>query len=86
MLFFNIPGILMMGASFLLTELIFNVLNFSEDTNKMLIAAPLMILADGLYRWKSEFGHWVLPNGGGNLFFIPIWFIGLVVFIPAIFS
>jgi hypothetical protein len=50
----------------------------------MIIAGPLAVACDVIYRWKHPNGHWGYPSGGGSLFFLPVWLFGIVWFILGI--
>jgi hypothetical protein len=42
----------------------------------MVIAGPLVMTFDLTYRLFAKDGHWIDPQRGGSLFFIPLWCLG----------
>ena len=50
----------------------------TEEGSLMMIAGVVIALVDSVYRWKSDDGHWLLPERGGSLFFVPAWAIGII--------
>lgn len=50
----------------------------------MIIAGPVVALADLLYRAKRGERRWLHPHSGGNLFFVPVWVLGVLWFVLGI--
>ena len=44
----------------------------------MVIAGPIVVALDVLYRMKSKPNEWSFTQGGGRLFFIPVWTFGVL--------
>ena len=58
------------------------VIGTTAENLLMLMGGPLLVACDLLYRGKragSSSGHkrWYHPRLGGQLFFIPVWILGL---------
>ena len=77
MIYLNGLAFAMLVYAFGLAYLVTWAFNLPGNGLKMVIAGPLLTLADVLYRWKHPTGHWFKSEGGGNLFLIPVWIFGI---------
>ena len=50
----------------------------------MIIAGPLCIAIDVIYRLRQPERRWFHPDKGGSLFFIPLWLLGIFWFVLGI--
>ena len=50
---------------------------YSAEGPLMIIAGPLCAAMDLTYRFRVSGRRWFQPNGGGALFFIPVWIMGI---------
>jgi hypothetical protein len=78
MIIFNLIGIGICAIAFGSAFAIGRYFGISGEDPLMLIAGPIAIVADLLYRLKSKGGHWIHPRGGGALFFLPVWCFGVI--------
>ncbi len=83
---FNLPGALCVGLGILLAFLI----HPTGGKTTILIAGSIMAVSDIILRSvnKDADGNrsFFSPRRGGNIFFIPVWIIGFVVFVYSFFS
>ncbi|MBY0523891.1 MAG: hypothetical protein K2R98_10865 [Gemmataceae bacterium] len=78
-IFFNLSGLGMMGASVGAGFAATHLLNLPDETPAFYFAAgSVALIADGLVRSQSDSGHWLSPTGGGHFLFIPVWVFGLL--------
>jgi|WetSurMetagenome_2_1015567.scaffolds.fasta_scaffold471294_2 hypothetical protein len=90
MLFFNIPGLAMAVASFLVAYAAGAGVGWTSEDHLMAMAGPLMAVCDLLYRMRkaaapaaatsvTPYGvrTWFAPRAGGHILFIPVWALGL---------
>lgn len=73
---FNPVGLVMLVVSFGAAFLLGHTFGFSGEGPLMIAASPLVIGSDLLYRFKLGEKHWFHPNGGGMLFYLPVWIFG----------
>jgi hypothetical protein len=85
MLIFNWNGIGMFAVGFGVAIAIGYLVGISSEGFLMVIAGPVIAVLDLVYRFKSEKGHWLYPEKGGSLFFVPAWCLGVIWFILGIF-
>ena len=78
MIVFNIPGLLMLAAGFGVAFGAGSGLRMTGEGPLMIVAAPILIVADVWYRMTRGGASWFGPRGGGHLFFIPIWMLGVL--------
>jgi hypothetical protein len=76
MIFFNIPGILMLGLSLGIAVGIGSLTGIGE-AGQMLMGGIMAVLLDLAYRLGTPEGNWIHPNRGGSLFYLPVWLFGL---------
>jgi hypothetical protein len=50
----------------------------SAEGPLMIIAGPLCVAMDLVYRFMRSGRRWFHPSFGGSLFFIPVWILGIV--------
>jgi hypothetical protein len=74
---FNLPGIVMAVVGFAIAFGVGELVGVSAEGPLMMIAGPMIAIFDLAYRRKTENGHWLIPNRGGSLLFIPAWVLGL---------
>jgi hypothetical protein len=74
---FNIPGIVITAIAFAAAFGIGHLAGTSAEGPLMIIAGPLCIIMDLLYRFKRADRRWFSPGAGGALFFIPVWILGV---------
>ncbi len=78
-LIFNLIGLGMLAAGFGVAFAVQSLSGGGSDEVVLLIAAPLLFVADLAYRRRdmSGPGWWYHPRRGGHFAFIPIWILGL---------
>jgi hypothetical protein len=69
---FNLPGIIMAALAFGIAIAV-----MSTHAQGTLIGGVLVLVLDLAYRLLRTDGHWLMPNRGGSLFFLPAWFFGV---------
>ena len=70
------------GVSFAVGHFLFHS---TSEGLIMVIAGPIVCALDVLYRMKSQPGQWSLSQGGGCLFWVPVWAFGVVWLVLGIF-
>jgi hypothetical protein len=75
---FNWLGLAFCAVGFGIAFAIGYMLGITEEGFLMVIAGPITSAIDIVYRIKSKNGHWLNPNRGGSLFFLPVWCFGLL--------
>jgi hypothetical protein len=75
---FNWPGILMVAIAFGIASGVGHLAGIPAEGPAMLIAGPLCVAMDLLYRLRRSGCRWLHPSLGGALFFIPVWILGIV--------
>jgi len=75
--FFNFLGLGMFVASWTVAFIAADALGLAGEGPRMVVAGPMAVLLDGLFRWRHPAGHWLNPTGGGNVLFIPVWVFGV---------
>ena len=75
---FNLPGIIMVAIAFGIAFGVGRLTGVSGEGPLMLIAAPLCMAMDLVYRFRRSERGWFHPNSGGALFFIPVWILGTI--------
>src|SRR5262245_46877619 len=75
---FNWPGILMVAIAFAIAFGIGHLAGNSAEGPLMIIAGPLCVTMDLVYRLRHRERRWFHPNRGGALFFIPVWILGII--------
>jgi len=78
MIIFNLVGLVMLAISFGVAFLTGWIMGTTAEGPLMIVAGPLAAACDAAYRWKHSAGHWFHPDGGGSLFFLPVWTFGLL--------
>ena len=78
-LIFNLIGLGMLAAGFGVGFAVQFLSGGASDDVVLLIAAPLLFVADLAYRHRDRSGRgwWYHPRRGGHFAFIPIWILGL---------
>jgi hypothetical protein len=78
-LIFNLTGMGMLAAGFGVAFAVQSLSGGLSDDVVLLIAAPLLFVADLAYRHRSGAGRgwWYHPRRGGHFVFIPVWILGL---------
>lgn len=77
MVIINLLGIVMAAAGFGIAYGVGTLLGSTEEDLIMIIGGPIITIADLGYRLRSRTGHWFQSDGGGSLFFLPMWLFGL---------
>jgi hypothetical protein len=75
---FNWPGIIMVAIAFAMAFGIGHLAGISAEGPLMIIAGPLCAAMDLVYRFRHPARRWFHPNGGGAVFFIPVWVLGII--------
>jgi hypothetical protein len=78
MLIYNIVGIVIFALSFAVGFGVAHLAGRSDSGLMMVLAGPLAIILDLGYRLLRPTGHWLHPERGGSLFFLPMWLFGIV--------
>ncbi len=78
MIIFNYVGIIICALAFGIGIGVGRILGVDGEGPLMVIAGPLVIAFDLAYRFMTEDGHWIVPNRGGSLFFIPAGCLGVL--------
>ncbi len=73
---FNVPGIIMTAIAFAVALGIGHLTGTSAEGPLMVVAGPLCIAMDLVYRLQAADRRWFSPSVGGALFFIPVWILG----------
>jgi hypothetical protein len=73
---FNLPGIIMVAAAFGIAFGVGELTGYNSEGPLTLIGGILTLIFDLAYRLASKEGHWITPNKGGSLFFLPAWCFG----------
>lgn len=76
--FFNLIGLGMLAVSCVTGLVVTQLLGASGNAPFMLIAGPIALACDAIYRWRHPAGHWLHPNGGGSFCFVPVWVVGML--------
>lgn len=78
MIIFNILAVVFVFTSFASTLGICWCAGIpAESSLGSLMMGVLCILLDATYRIQQPNGHWISPLGGGSVFFLPVWLIGI---------
>jgi hypothetical protein len=77
----NLPGIVICGLAFGIAFGVGYFIGTSEEGPLMIIAGPLCAAMDASLRLRKGERRMFHPHAGGNLFFIPIWLLGIVWFV-----
>lgn len=75
---FNVPGIIMIAIAFAIAFGAGHLAGTSAEGPLMIVAGPLCIVLDLIYRFKRADRRWFSPVVGGALFFIPVWILGII--------
>jgi hypothetical protein len=75
---FNLPGIVMAAIAFGIAFGIGHLTGTSAEGPLMIIAGPLCVAMDLVYRFRRSERRWFHPSFGGALFFIPVWILGII--------
>jgi hypothetical protein len=78
MIHINVLGIGMCAIAFGAAFAVGKYFGFAGEDQLMMIAGPIAAVSDLLYRARSKEGHWLHPNKGGALFFMPVWCFGII--------
>ena len=73
---FNLPGIIMAAGAFGLAFGIGELTGKSTEGPLTLMGGIFLLIFDLGYRLLRKEGHWLKPNLGGSLFFLPAWAFG----------
>jgi hypothetical protein len=74
----NYLGFAMFVVAFLIALGASTAIGFHGDGPAMIIAGPLLIVFDLAYRLNSRQGHWLVPDRGGSILYVPVWCMGAV--------
>lgn len=77
-LVFNLPGLAFALIGFVFALLVGEMANIHSEGGTMMIAGLIIIVCDLTFRLLRKEGHWFWPSKGGSLFFMPVWFLGVV--------
>lgn len=80
MIIFNYAGIIITVIGFAVAFGIGALFGTSAEGPLMIMAGPVIVTLDLLYRFKTDAGHWFVPHRGGSLFFLPVWAFGVLWF------
>lgn len=75
---FNIPGIIMAALAFGIAFGVGSLAGTNAEGPLTLIGGVLILVFDLAYRLLRKAGHWLVPNQGGSLFFLPAWMFGVL--------
>ena len=84
MIIINLPAVAMLAIAFGIAWGLGALTGNSAESQMMMIAGPLCVAVDLVYRWKVGDRRWFAPGAGGALFFIPIWMFGIFWFVLGI--
>lgn len=73
---FNLPGIVMAALAFGIAFGVGSLAGTQAEGPLTLIGGVLILIFDLAYRLLRKEGHWLTPNKGGSLFFLPAWAFG----------
>jgi hypothetical protein len=73
---FNFPGIIIVAAAFGTAYGLGELTGYNGTGPQTLIGGILTLTFDFAYRLAREERHWITPNKGGSLFFLPAWCLG----------
>lgn len=76
MIIFNIPGIIIAAAAFGIAIGVGAIAGIEDEGPLMLAGGVLVLVFDLAYRLLRKNGHWLSPDKGGSLFFLPAWIFG----------
>ncbi len=83
---FNVQVIAMVAIAFAVTFGVGHLAGISAEGPLMMVAGPLCMALDLVYRLKLADRRWFSPGAGGSLFFIPVWILGVLWLILGIFD
>lgn len=75
---YNIPGLAMVGAGVLVGVAV-AALPLSVGGAALFACGSLWVVADVAYRWKRGGRSFFAPSRGGQLYFVPVWVLGLLL-------
>ena len=75
---FNVPGIVMTAIALAVAFGVGHVAGTYSEGPLMIVAGPLCIALDLIYRLRRANRRWFSPAVGGALFFIPVWIVGII--------
>jgi hypothetical protein len=79
---FNAAGLVMMVACMWpfagLALLLGDTLDEPRSPLPGLLGGPVLVAVDWYYRRKSLTGHWLIPDRGGMILWLPAWVMGFV--------
>lgn len=73
---FNLPGLIMIAAAFGTAFGIGELLGWSTEGFLTSFGGAFLAAFDLAYRLLRRSGHWLTPDRGGSLFFLPAWCFG----------
>lgn len=73
---FNLPGIIMIAAAFGLAFGIGSSAGWNNEGFLTSMGGAFLLAFDLAYRLLRKDGHWLKPDSGGSLFFLPAWCFG----------
>jgi hypothetical protein len=76
----NVAGMIMFAIGFGVAALAQNVFGELPEGVLMMVAGPIMIALDLLYRARRPERNWWHFRSGGSLLFLPAWQLGTVWF------
>jgi hypothetical protein len=80
MIIFNFVGLAMLGVCFAIAYGIGTLISMTAESVLLVISGPLLFISDMVYRRRRATvadSWWYHHKLGGQLFFIPIWALGL---------
>ncbi len=75
---FNVSGVIITVAGFLIAYGAGRLLGISAEGPLMIMAAPLLIVLDLAWRGRTMPRRWFHAESGGSLVYLPVWIWGLV--------
>jgi hypothetical protein len=78
MLILNWQAAVIVAIAFGIAIGVGNLAGIMAEAQQMIIAGPLCVIMDLVYRATRPVRRWFHPDGGGALFFIPVWMFGVL--------
>lgn len=82
---FNLPGIIMAAVAFGIAFGLGELIGTKAEGPLTFAGGALLLVFDLAYRLLRTGGHWLVPNRGGSLFFLPAWTLGALWVVLGIF-
>ncbi|WP_437201597.1 hypothetical protein [Planctomicrobium sp. SH664] len=81
LIFYNVSGLLMFLASFGIAIWMGSLVGRNEESFLMVVGGGLLTLFDLTHRWLRSGWLGGMLTGGGSLFFLPAWLLGIFWFV-----